>query len=194
MDDTQFIATLALYRHLLELRNDRVDARIVIEESLPMLLDACRADQVHLELGDGPYEHRRVRPGCVAHEPPVAFIERARSERRTFVLIGGDRSFISAPVDPRAPLGVVCVSGPHAFTDVERDVLEVFARELAACAAVLLIGNPLSFKDATALFQRRCILVGLRRHRGDVSATARALGMARSSLYSLIALHGLQSS
>jgi hypothetical protein len=192
MDDTQFIATLALYRHLLELRNDRVDARTVIEESLPMLLDACRADQVQLELGDGPYEHRLVRTGCLAHDPPVAFVARARTERRTFALTA-DHPTMCTPVDPRSPIGVICVSGPHAFTEVERDVLEVFARELAACAAVLLIGNPLSLKDATTLFQRRCILEELRRHRGNVQATARALGMARSSLYSLIAHHGLQS-
>lgn len=156
---------------IIDLLHDRHHER-AIATALELLVTLSGAVAVHLELRD---------------ERDVVY---ARSHRSaTSARRGGNtktvRSEIGVP-----PVGTLVIVGPS-DPEAVRELLELFTFVLATRSERLIraaVGRPVPMlHEAVRLFERRYAIEAIECHRGNMSAAARALGIARSTLYELVA-------
>lgn len=100
------------------------------------------------------------------------------------------RAVLCTPIGVADPVGVVYLQGrqwPGRFSDIDRDRAERFAAQLAVIADRIREQQPT--RPTLAQQLRRYARQALDRNRGNVSSTARELGIPRSRLYRLLKRH-----
>jgi len=94
---------------------------------------------------------------------------------------------LCTPIGAHPPIGALYLQGrvqPGPFSPADQEHAEVFAAQLALFAQRLL--PPRRLADETSELHRRRVLETLKKHDGNVSETARELGVARSFIYSVV--------
>jgi DNA-binding NtrC family response regulator len=102
------------------------------------------------------------------------------------------RAVMCTPIGIGSPVGVVCVQGrraPGRFPDVDRERAELFAAKLAAVADRIRFGRnvpKVTLDDELRWLEYRHVRASIDRNEGNLSSTARELGITRARLYRII--------
>jgi signal transduction protein with GAF and PtsI domain len=108
------------------------------------------------------------------------------------VVANGIRAVMCAPIGIGAPAGVVYVQGrrsPGRFPDVDRERIELFAAKLAPIADRVRFGpdaSKVTLDDELRWLEHRYVRASLDRNRGNLTTTARDLGVTRARLYRIL--------
>lgn len=156
---------------IVDLLNDRHLER-AIASVLEILVDLSNAELAHLELRDDrDVVYARTYRNIIAStglRDPANVVRRDIGVPRVGELV------VVAPKDAEAIL----------------DHLDLVASVLATRSDRIIhaaVGRPVPMlHEAVEVFERRYVIEAIQRHRGNMSAAARALGIARSTLYDLV--------
>jgi transcriptional regulator of acetoin/glycerol metabolism len=173
-------STAELYRLLIDLPL-RPELEPLLQRILELLVELSGGELAHLELADA-----RTAVQLAAGRAPTADEEILR---RDAIAFARDREpLVTEPLPRHALPGVLCVPiGPRGaiflqsateFTAADRERAQLVVRVLAPRAADVL--------------ERAAILRAIDAHQGNIAASARALGMARSQIYKLMAHYAIR--
>lgn len=200
------IVTL-FYRRLLELDPDHSDvvhrARPLLEETLALTIEVTSASAGYVELFNDRREPQ-FSCSCGFTDDELTKVRAVIASGMIAVAIGEGRTIATSPTARAArelnansgaalvcaqvkqdrSIGLVYLQGAHdgrAFTAVDVQHVELFARRLAPIASVLVPTRKLV--QQMSAYKRRVIRMELRRHDWNMTSTARSLGMGRAALY-----------
>jgi GAF domain-containing protein len=215
MRDADMPPAEVFYRRLLEL-DTFVEPEPLISEAVALITDITEARLGYVELfpvipsGVPPFRRSYCDGGPSEVEAWVSreIVRAAIEDRRTInlaaavehprfrmsesVVANRIRAVMCTPIGIGSPLGVVYVQGrrtPGRFPDVDRERAEYFAAKLAAVADRIRFGAAApkaTLDDEVRWFENRHVRATLDRHEGNLSATARELGITRTRLYRIL--------
>lgn len=203
------------YRRLLELETF-VDPEPLITEAVELITDITEARLGYVELfatksacgpvfreahcDDGPPEveawvSRDIIKAAVESRATINLASAAEHPRFRLsdsVVANQIRAVMCTPIGVGSPVGVVYVQGrraPGRFPDLDRERAELFATKLAAVADRVRFGRQapkVTLDDELRWLELRQVRASIDRNEGNLSSTARELGITRARLYRII--------
>jgi hypothetical protein len=205
----------AFYRRLLEL-DTFVEPEPLIAEAVALITDITEARLGYVELfatkptatplfreahcDDGPPEveawvSREIIKAAVETRMTInlaSAAEHPRFRMSASVVANKIRAVMCTPIGIGLPLGVVYVQGrraPGRFPDLDRERAELFAAKLATVADRIRAGrgaSKVTLDDAVRWLEYRHVRAAIDRNGGNLSNTARELGITRARLYRIV--------
>lgn len=115
-----------------------------------------------------------------------------RFRASTSVVANAIRAVLCTPIGVGAPVGVVYVQGrelPGRFPDIDRERAEIFAARLSTVSDRIRFASNdehITLDDEVRWLEERTVRASLDRNAGNLSGTARELGITRARLYRIL--------
>jgi GAF domain-containing protein len=179
-----------------------------IAEAVALLGDLLGAQLGHVELfpprGDAiVFEHahgreavsREIIQSAVETRTTIniaSAVDHPRFRSAPSVIENGIRAVMCTPIGIGAPVGVAYVQGrraPGRFPDVDRERAELFAAKVACVADRMRFSRDaakVTLDNELLWLEQRQVRASLDRNRGNLTSTARELGITRARLYRIL--------